>query len=377
MSGNLDKIDIELFIGAVQEHPAIWNVALEEYHDRNKKRNAWITIARQFQEGFDEMEDKEKKFICNTSTKKWKNIKDNFMKSVKKKTKSGEAADLGRRVIANISTGGIARLIGVCWDLILSDELDIQESSNDEEDQDNSDIDQSETLKVKPKIATSSKNDKDVVFQALKRKRCVSKTPDSGINSAITAFEDIVEQNEGNTDDEYDIFDDLLVLEFCNTIANLLTTTVIQRTVLDVKNKLIWERLEMKEIDRSRVMRKRRAAARSRKKRTDNPKTFKKKKIKRAGEEPNSDVYKIGERSRRKRINYLEGLRTVSDDDITRQPPRTEESDDEYAVHKDEDPQNDWPTKTIVTYLESITSYVIYHCLLIPNQSQKKEENQN
>lgn len=64
MCVNLDEIDIELFIGAVQEHPAIWNVALEEYHDRNKKRNAWITIARQFQEGFDEMEDKEKNVIC-------------------------------------------------------------------------------------------------------------------------------------------------------------------------------------------------------------------------------------------------------------------------------------------------------------------------
>ncbi|KAK4884491.1 hypothetical protein RN001_000762 [Aquatica leii] len=35
----------------------------------------------------------------NTLTKKWKNLIDNFMKSVKKKTKSGQAADSGRRYI--------------------------------------------------------------------------------------------------------------------------------------------------------------------------------------------------------------------------------------------------------------------------------------
>ena len=63
MSGNLNEIDIELFIGAVQEYPAIWNIALEDYHDRNKKRNEWITIGRQFQEGFDEMENKEKNLM--------------------------------------------------------------------------------------------------------------------------------------------------------------------------------------------------------------------------------------------------------------------------------------------------------------------------
>jgi len=38
-------------------------------------------------------------FSGNTLIKKWRNIKDNFLKSLRKKTKSGQAADSGRRYI--------------------------------------------------------------------------------------------------------------------------------------------------------------------------------------------------------------------------------------------------------------------------------------
>ena len=38
-------------------------------------------------------------FSGNTLIKKWQNIKDNFLKSLRKKTKSGQAADSGRRYI--------------------------------------------------------------------------------------------------------------------------------------------------------------------------------------------------------------------------------------------------------------------------------------
>ncbi|KAK4883507.1 hypothetical protein RN001_006826 [Aquatica leii] len=120
------------------------------------------------------------------------------------------------------------------------------------------------------------------------------------------------------------------------------------------KNRSIWEESESEESDRSWGRRKRRAAARSRKKPSDKPKRSKKKKKKRAGEESDPDVYKkrpnikfgglnddeeIGRRTRGKKINYLEALGTDSDDDARRKPPRIEESDDEYAVHEDEDLQ--------------------------------------
>jgi len=41
MSEN-DNVDIELLIGEVKIHKEIWNIADENYHDRTKKRSAWM-----------------------------------------------------------------------------------------------------------------------------------------------------------------------------------------------------------------------------------------------------------------------------------------------------------------------------------------------
>lgn len=64
MAGISDEIDIELLIGEVKNYPEIWNVAAETYHDRTKKRGAWITICQVLCEGFDDKNDKEKNEIC-------------------------------------------------------------------------------------------------------------------------------------------------------------------------------------------------------------------------------------------------------------------------------------------------------------------------
>lgn len=55
--------DIELFIAEVKKYPEVWNLGSESYHDRVKKRSAWINIYREFCEGFDEKQDVEKKEI--------------------------------------------------------------------------------------------------------------------------------------------------------------------------------------------------------------------------------------------------------------------------------------------------------------------------
>lgn len=64
MAENGDEIDVELLIGAVKNYPEIWNVAAETYHDRNKKRGAWIKICEEFCQRFNENNDKERKEIC-------------------------------------------------------------------------------------------------------------------------------------------------------------------------------------------------------------------------------------------------------------------------------------------------------------------------
>jgi hypothetical protein len=44
MAGNFEDLDIELFVGEIKNYPEIWNVAYENYHDRLKKRGAWISV---------------------------------------------------------------------------------------------------------------------------------------------------------------------------------------------------------------------------------------------------------------------------------------------------------------------------------------------
>jgi hypothetical protein len=55
---------MELFISKVKFHPEIWNIADNTYHDRTKKRGAWIEICKVFCEGFDEKDEREKNNIC-------------------------------------------------------------------------------------------------------------------------------------------------------------------------------------------------------------------------------------------------------------------------------------------------------------------------
>lgn len=55
---------MELFIGEIKLYPEIWNIAEENYHDRTKKRKAWIDICRKICEGFDEKDELEKNEIC-------------------------------------------------------------------------------------------------------------------------------------------------------------------------------------------------------------------------------------------------------------------------------------------------------------------------
>ncbi|KAF0707593.1 MADF domain-containing protein [Aphis craccivora] len=91
---NIDEVDMELFISEVKLHPEIWNIADNNYHDRTKKRGAWIEICRVFCEGFDEKDERDKNDIC----KYFYVPLDNFKKSLNK-TKSGQAAGSGRKYI--------------------------------------------------------------------------------------------------------------------------------------------------------------------------------------------------------------------------------------------------------------------------------------
>lgn len=57
-----EVFDIELFIAKVKKYHEVWNLSSESYHDRVKKRSAWVNICYEFCEGFDEKQEKNE--IC-------------------------------------------------------------------------------------------------------------------------------------------------------------------------------------------------------------------------------------------------------------------------------------------------------------------------
>lgn len=75
MVGNLEEVDIELFIDEVKNYHEIWNVAVETYHDRKKKRAAWISICRVFCDRFDEKDERDKNEICKSFLNLFKFVK--------------------------------------------------------------------------------------------------------------------------------------------------------------------------------------------------------------------------------------------------------------------------------------------------------------
>ncbi|XP_074041217.1 uncharacterized protein [Leptinotarsa decemlineata] len=84
--------DADIFIEAIKSRPIIWNTTLPEYHDKIKKKDAWTEVCSLMCNGFEEKSEKEQNDIGTEYMKKWKGMRDTFMKSVKKKTVSGQGA---------------------------------------------------------------------------------------------------------------------------------------------------------------------------------------------------------------------------------------------------------------------------------------------
>ncbi|XP_078042231.1 uncharacterized protein LOC144472772 [Augochlora pura] len=86
-----DIIDIELFIEAIKKYPEIWDTSCENYHDKNMKVLAWFIISKEFYPDIEGMTESERNNINKRLAHKWKNIKDAFMRSIRKRSKSGQA----------------------------------------------------------------------------------------------------------------------------------------------------------------------------------------------------------------------------------------------------------------------------------------------
>lgn len=55
-----DSLDNDVLIALVEARPVLWDKTTEQYKDRNATRNGWNDVCCALNEGFEEMEAKEK-----------------------------------------------------------------------------------------------------------------------------------------------------------------------------------------------------------------------------------------------------------------------------------------------------------------------------
>ncbi|VEN47846.1 unnamed protein product, partial [Callosobruchus maculatus] len=89
------EIEVEALISLVQEHPLIWDKTHEFYKHKNDTAKAWKGICSILVEGYSDADDDEKTQICKTVQRKWTNIRDTWMKFIRKdaelkKSRSGK-----------------------------------------------------------------------------------------------------------------------------------------------------------------------------------------------------------------------------------------------------------------------------------------------
>ncbi|KAJ8720506.1 hypothetical protein PYW08_005971 [Mythimna loreyi] len=73
--------DTELFILEIKERPAIWDSNCADYSDRNNKLKCWEEVIDIYAKEDDTEEDKQE--LGKVLMKKWRNIRDNFVKASK------------------------------------------------------------------------------------------------------------------------------------------------------------------------------------------------------------------------------------------------------------------------------------------------------
>ncbi|KAL4714347.1 hypothetical protein ACJJTC_009699 [Scirpophaga incertulas] len=85
------NFDTEKFIVEIQQRESIWNCQGAIYRNRDLKRKQWEELVEIF--GKNEMTTEEKRSLGKELQKKWKNIRDNFVKALKDNvSRSGSAA---------------------------------------------------------------------------------------------------------------------------------------------------------------------------------------------------------------------------------------------------------------------------------------------
>ncbi|XP_014292877.1 uncharacterized protein [Halyomorpha halys] len=124
LAPTVEELDTETFIELVKAHPEIWDNNSEEYREKRIREAAWEDISNNLIEGFYEKEDGEKTEIIRKISTRWRNIRDTFLKSEKKKARTGKPPARGRQYIYAKQLTFLIPLLGLP-----------QSSVNEEEDE--------------------------------------------------------------------------------------------------------------------------------------------------------------------------------------------------------------------------------------------------
>ncbi|CAK1592493.1 unnamed protein product [Parnassius mnemosyne] len=81
----IEHFDTDLFIDEIQKRPAIWDMQSPDYKNKILKKRNWEEIVEIFSDCEDNLE--KKKLLGGTLMKKWKSIRDNYLRESKRQKK--------------------------------------------------------------------------------------------------------------------------------------------------------------------------------------------------------------------------------------------------------------------------------------------------
>ncbi|CAH1969511.1 unnamed protein product [Acanthoscelides obtectus] len=89
MSVTKFNYDIVTLIELVEARPCLWNKFSETYKDKILKKREWKEVHKYLEANFDNLNEQEQQKIGDAITTKWQNIRDAFVRSLKKKSGQG------------------------------------------------------------------------------------------------------------------------------------------------------------------------------------------------------------------------------------------------------------------------------------------------
>ncbi|VIO90045.1 Uncharacterized protein BM_BM6406 [Brugia malayi] len=107
------EVRSEAIIWAVEQLPCLWNLACEDYRDRTKRRQGWSTVSRMLIHDFENKDLTERQRIEKEIQSKWKNIRDCYVRDVRRKNGEG-IKSRGKRTREYIHAGLLAFLGTPC-----------------------------------------------------------------------------------------------------------------------------------------------------------------------------------------------------------------------------------------------------------------------